>query len=68
MPDARPVHRTVSSSRFRAELAETLALTDARVRVLVERRGRKPVVLISLDDLQKLELFEREQAARGGAL
>ncbi|MFT3696407.1 MAG: hypothetical protein QM831_24920 [Kofleriaceae bacterium] len=58
MPDARSRRRTVSSSKFRAELAETLALTDQRVRVLVERRGRKPVALISLDDLQTLELLE----------
>lgn len=53
----------MSSSRFRAELAETLALTDQRVRVLVERRGRKPVAIISLDDLQTLELLE---SATGG--
>ena len=50
--------RVVSSSRFRAALADTLALTDQRIRVLVERRGRKPVALISLDDLQALELLE----------
>lgn len=61
MSDARPRRRSVSSSRFRAELAETLALTDQRVRVLVERRGRKPVALVSLDDLQTLELLERER-------
>lgn len=60
----RTSRRVVSSSRFRAELAETLALTDQRVRVLVERRGKKPVALISLDDLQTLELLE----AMGGGV
>lgn len=60
---AKAPRRVVSSSRFRAELAETLALTDQRIRVLVERRGKKPVALISLDDLQTLELLE---VATGG--
>lgn len=64
MPEPRR-HRVVPSSIFRAELAETLALTDKRVRVLVERRGRKPVALISLDDLQKLELLESLGALGG---
>lgn len=64
MRDAR--RRVVSSSRFRAELAETLALTDQHVRVVVERRGKKPVALVSLDDLQKLELLEHEHLLRFG--
>lgn len=58
MQDRNDRRRTVSSSQFRALLAETLALTDQRLRVIVERRGRKPVAVISLDDLQKLELLE----------
>lgn len=65
MSDARGSrgrHKVVSSSELRADLAEMLALTDHRVRVLVERRGRKPVAIISLDDLQTLELVEQLQA------
>lgn len=58
MSSQRAQRRVVSSSRFRAELAETLALTDQRIRVLIERRGRKPVAIISLDDLMTLELLE----------
>lgn len=58
MPSQRSQRHVVSSSQFRAELAETLSLTDQRIRVLVERRGRKPVAIISLDDLLTLELLE----------
>ena len=62
MQDRNDRRRTVSSSQFRALLAETLALTDQRLRVIVERRGRKPVAVISLDDLQKLELLEARES------
>ncbi len=65
--NSRSRHKVVSSSEFRADLAEILALTDRRVRVLVERRGRKPVAIISLDDLQTLELVERLQADQAAA-
>lgn len=63
MQDRNDRRRTVSSSQFRALLAETLALTDQKLRVIVERRGRKPVAVISLDDLQKLELLEAGESA-----
>lgn len=51
--------RRVPSSLFRATLAEILeAVGDGRERILVERRGRPPVALISADDLLRFQMLE----------
>jgi len=52
----------VPSSRFRADMASVLEVVDGGGRVIIERRGRKPVVLVSIDDLMTLELLEAKGA------
>lgn len=59
--------RRLAASVARANLAELLeAVGDHGERVLIDRRGKAPVVLISVDDFQKLQLLEaREHRADG---
>jgi prevent-host-death family protein len=51
--------RRLASSEVRARLAEILeAVGEGGERLLIERRGKPPVALISVDDLLKLQMFE----------
>lgn len=62
----RHIHR-VSSSEARANLAEILEKVDEGTRVLIERRGKTPVALISVDELLRMQLLEeRDAKARRG--
>ena len=61
--------RRVSSSDARANLADLLEqVGDAGERVLIERRGKPPVALLSVDDLLRYQLLEDLLARRGGQL
>ena len=55
--------RRIPSSAVRARLAEVLeAVGEGKQRILIDRRGKPPVAIISVDDLLQLELTEaREQ-------
>ncbi|HTV24564.1 MAG TPA: type II toxin-antitoxin system Phd/YefM family antitoxin [Polyangiaceae bacterium] len=58
--------RRISSSEARANLAVLLeAVGDKRERVLIERRGKAPVALVSVDDLQRFQMLEALQARAG---
>lgn len=53
----------ISSSEARANLAVLLeAVGDRRERVLIERRGKAPVALVSVDDLLRYQMLEALQA------
>ena len=55
--------RRVSSSEARANLAVLLeAVGDRRERVLIERRGKAPVALVSVDDLLRYQMLEALQS------
>lgn len=61
--------RRVSSSAARANLADLLEqVGDEGQRVLIERRGKPPVALLSVDDLLRYQLLEDLLARRGGEL
>lgn len=52
------------ASAARATLADLLtAAGDRGERILIERRGKRAVAIVSVDDLQQLELLEARQAA-----
>ena len=54
--------RRISSSEARANLAVLLeAVGDRRERVLIERRGKAPVALVSVDDLLRYQMLEALQ-------
>jgi prevent-host-death family protein len=55
---ARGVRR-VPASKARAHLAEILdAVGDGHMRILIERRGKSPVALVSADELLRYQLLE----------
>lgn len=55
--------RRISSSEARANLAVLLeAVGERRERVLIERRGKAPVALVSVDDLLRFQMLEALQA------
>lgn len=57
--------RRISSSEARANLALLLEqVGDGHERVLIERRGKAPVALVSVDDLLRFQLLEGLQARR----
>jgi len=69
MPHSRRALRRVSSSKARATLADLLEqVGDDGERVLIERRGKSPVALLSVDDLQRYQLLEDLLERRGGHL
>ena len=61
--------RRIPASVARANLADVLeAVGEGRERILIERRGKPPIALVSVDDLQTLELIEThaaQQSSRG---
>ena len=57
--------RRISSSEARANLADLLeSVGDGHERVLIERRGKSPVALMSVEDMLKFQLLEGLQARR----
>lgn len=57
--------RRISSSEARANLAVLLeAVGEGGERVLIERRGKAPVALVSVDDLLRFQLLEGLRAKR----
>lgn len=51
--------RRISSSDLRANLAELLEeVGDHGARVLIERRGKTPVALVSVDELLRFQLLD----------
>jgi prevent-host-death family protein len=59
MPSRTPPSRRILASVVRAQLAEVLeAVGEHRERVLIDRRGKPPVALVSVDDLLQLQLLE----------
>lgn len=55
--------RRISSSEARANLALVLeTVGEGRERVLIERRGKAPVALVSVDDLLRFQMLEALQA------
>ena len=58
--------RRISSSEARANLAVLLeAVGDKHERVLIERRGKAPVALMSVDDLLRYQMLEALQSRSG---
>lgn len=54
--------RRVPSSVFRANLAEILsAVGEGRERIIIERRGRPPVALVSADDFLQFQMLEGQR-------
>jgi prevent-host-death family protein len=54
--------RRITSSEARANLALVLeTVGERRERVLIERRGKSPVALVSVDDLLRFQLLEALQ-------
>jgi prevent-host-death family protein len=67
MSRQRRALRRVSSSEARATLAELLEqVGDEGERVLIERRGKPPVAMLSVDDLLRYQLLEDLLDRRGG--
>jgi len=55
--------RRISSSEARANLALLLeAVGEKRERILIERRGKAPVALVSVDDLLRFQMLEALQS------
>jgi prevent-host-death family protein len=55
--------RRISSSEARANLAVLLeAVGEKRERVLIVRRGKAPVALLSVDDLLRYQMLEALQS------
>lgn len=55
--------RRISSSEARANLALVLeTVGEGGARVLIERRGKAPVALVSVDDLLRFQMLEALQA------
>jgi prevent-host-death family protein len=51
--------RRISSSEARANLALLLeSVGDGHERVLIERRGKPPVALVSVEDMLRFQLLE----------
>lgn len=51
--------RRISSSEARKDLAAVLEeVGTGRARVLIERRGKSPIALVSVDELLRYELLE----------
>jgi prevent-host-death family protein len=60
--------KRISSSDARANLADLLEeVGEGGQRVLIERRGKPPVALVSVDDLLRFQLLEGLQARRDKA-
>jgi prevent-host-death family protein len=58
MSRSRSIKR-ISASEARANLADLLeSVGEGNERVLIERRGKSPVALVSVDDLLTFELLE----------
>jgi prevent-host-death family protein len=60
--------RRISSSEARATLALLLeSVGDGHERVLIERRGKSPVALVSVEDMLRFQLLEglEERRTRG---
>ena len=58
MPRERTLRR-IASSDLRAKLADLLQeVGEGGARVLIERRGKAPVALVSVDDLLRFQLLE----------
>lgn len=56
----------ISSSEARANLATLLErVGDGGERVLIERRGKTPVALVSVDDFLRFQLLEELQSRSG---
>jgi prevent-host-death family protein len=56
----------ISSSEARANLAALLErVGDGGERVLIERRGKSPVALVSADDFLRFQLLEALQSRSG---
>lgn len=54
--------RRISSSEARANLAVVLeTVGEGGQRVLIERRGKAPVALVSVDDLLRFQMLEALQ-------
>jgi len=61
VPRQREIRR-ISSSEARANLALLLeSVGEGRERVLIERRGKSPVALVSVDDFLRFQLLEAMQ-------
>ena len=61
------VLRRIPSSELRANLAGLLGdVGDKGERILIERRGKPSVALVSVDDLLRFQLLENMQSTRGG--
>lgn len=57
--------RRIASSEARANLALLLEqVGEGHQRVLIERRGKAPVALVSVDDLLRFQLLEGLEARR----
>lgn len=57
--------RRISSSEARAQLALLLeSVGEGHERILIERRGKSPVALVSVEDMLKFQLLEGLQARR----
>jgi prevent-host-death family protein len=57
--------KRISSSEARANLADLLeSVGEGGERVLIERRGKAPVALVSVDDLLRFQLLEGLQLRR----
>jgi len=71
MPN-REALRRIASSDVRANLADLLRdVGDHGERILIERRGKSSVALVSVDDLLRYQLLEEmvgRTAARSGSL
>lgn len=64
MARARGIRR-ISSSEARANLALLLeSVGDGHERVLIERRGKSPVALVSVEDMLRFQLLEGLEARR----
>lgn len=56
----------ISSSEARANLATLLErVGNGGERVLIERRGKSPVALVSVDDFLRFQLLEELQSRSG---
>jgi len=67
MPRTTTTTKRVPSSEARANLAELLELVGSgKQRVLIERRGKPPVALVSVDELLQFELLKESMERHGG--
>lgn len=58
----QPAYRRILASAARANLADVLeAVGEGKERILIDRRGKPPVALVSVDDLLQLEMIEARE-------